>query len=1183
MRKSLKIIMSKKIFAGATLLTFMLTIAGPVGALTIEELQAQIAALQAQLLAYQDQLTSLQGGTTTGGTAYQGIPDGFTFTKTIKTGSYDQEVVYLKAVLDVEVPDHAAWTGSQYYGPKTKAAVIVFQEKYATDVLAPWGLTSGTGFVGSTTRAKLNELLATQPSTPTGCGDYTTETDCTGGGCFWYDDACHATAEPSAPVSGLTVSLDPSTAPAVVLADGTAFNSVLSVKLTAGIEGAVTVETIKITKAGLVANTNISSVDLVDSSGTRLANVIYSVASDNTITFTLSTPLEIAAGSSVVLTVRVSLGTSITSGTLQVGIASNDHITLDDSATVTGAPVWGNVMSLSDGSSVVATVYLDARAVNASGVTLNVNETSSQEIAKFNVSEYSSKENIEIRRWVLYNNGNASDADYKDVELVAQDGTVLATAQPNGQYVTFDLSASPYVIEKGLNRNFTIRAKIIGGSSRTIQFITYNDYDIVVFGVTSGAQILVTANSGGTDTAIPIGDATNYNKVTIGSGTLSLYKAADSPTAGVAAGAQDVTFGKWAVVANGEPMELRTMTLLITDGAGATNLVGDVYIKLNGSTIGSTAYTNVKDTTATVTLSTYPTITAGETYYITVTGNVSSSAGTTDSYAPTLDITSVKRLITNDLVDPTVTATAANTISILGLSLSVKTLTIPPASSVVPGTTDYVFAYIDLDASSSGEDIKVSSIIVVDTLASGTTGALFSDITRMRLYNTADPSTAISTTSNTNTISGTPSNGGSANGTVTFTFTTPITVAKNTVIHLVLKGDVVAKSDSGTESHTFFVNNAASQVVATGADTGTQLTVAGSTLTISGSGQAQSLASAGTLLLTVLSGTGQSVAKNQLVSLGTTGQTYFAFKATAITEAQKVTSLQLTASGTGLVTNDLANIGLYADNGGVPAATPFKTASQMTCSSNTCTYTWTDTDNIFPSAIQPGSPQTFYVKADVSGENVVKLGDDFKFSIPAATDFTAVGAYTGGNSTESGTPTAPGISYIVPFSVEVTGVSPTFGSSANKTILAGTTIGQFKVTNHGSAQITLTNAKFTDNGSHTGTATRYTVYASSENSSDYTTNTLEASSTDSLDFAALTNSVTINGGAYRYITVQVSTVGSVTTGDSFNLSIASLGDFKYSVTEANLGYDAEADADLTGTITGLYVDGTPTLGTYTAL
>jgi peptidoglycan hydrolase-like protein with peptidoglycan-binding domain len=45
------------------------------------------------------------------------------------------------------------------FSEATKSAVIRFQEKYAAEILAPFGLEKGTGFVGQRTRAKINQLL----------------------------------------------------------------------------------------------------------------------------------------------------------------------------------------------------------------------------------------------------------------------------------------------------------------------------------------------------------------------------------------------------------------------------------------------------------------------------------------------------------------------------------------------------------------------------------------------------------------------------------------------------------------------------------------------------------------------------------------------------------------------------------------------------------------------------------------------------------------------------------------------------------------------------------------------------------------------------------------------------------------------------------------------------------------
>ncbi|KKU75380.1 MAG: hypothetical protein UY02_C0053G0004, partial [Candidatus Giovannonibacteria bacterium GW2011_GWB1_47_6b] len=236
------------ILLGAVL-AMTLSLAVPkAGAVTIDELLAQIQALQAQLVA-------LQGQQTGGATAC-------TFTKNLYLGVSDPQVKCLQQYLNGAGYQVAA-TGAgspgnetMYYGNLTKNATGKWQ---TGNSVAP-----AVGYFGPISRAKYSTLAGGVVTPPGG-----------------------VITPPAA--GGLSVGLSASTQAARTIVAGAANMSFGKFTFTAG-SGDVTVTTMKFTKSGISADAEVGSAYLYDAdSGDYLAQ--YSGLGSGVLTFTNSSGL----------------------------------------------------------------------------------------------------------------------------------------------------------------------------------------------------------------------------------------------------------------------------------------------------------------------------------------------------------------------------------------------------------------------------------------------------------------------------------------------------------------------------------------------------------------------------------------------------------------------------------------------------------------------------------------------------------------------------------------------------------------------------------------------------------------------------------------------------------------------------------------------------------------------------
>ena len=538
------------LIVGAIAMALSLSLVVPkAGAVTIDELLAQIQALQAQLVL-------LQGG------SGASTATACTFTKSLYLGVSDPQVKCLQQYLNgagyVVATSGAGSVGNEtnYYGSRTKAAVATWQ---AANNVSP-----AVGYFGSISRAKYSSV---------------------GGGVVVAPPGGGVVAPPVA--GGLSVALSGSTPASRTIVASAALMPFGKWNFTAG-SGDVTVTTLKFKRSGISSDSELSSAYLYDEEGNYLAQ--YSGLGSGVLTFTNSSGLfTVKAGTTKTVEMKVDLASS----------ASNNHTmawSLEAAADVTSnaTSVSGSFPSMANAMTFVTVSDPNIATLTATVVTTgnSVNAGTTGYLAG-SFTLLSANSAVLINRIVLTQNGSLiSSTDLGNIKLVTSGGTQMGATLPSLKSDgtgTFVMSPA-YEIPAGQTIQVNVYADILAGVNRNLKFNVLNLRDIQATDKTYNVGVNPSAS-------------VTMTQTTIEAGTLTITLDPSSPTGNVSVGQTNVTLAKFKVSSYGEQVKVKFVPFKVTFGTtsssgilgtGISDEIDNTYlVDDSGNQIGSTITADV--------------------------------------------------------------------------------------------------------------------------------------------------------------------------------------------------------------------------------------------------------------------------------------------------------------------------------------------------------------------------------------------------------------------------------------------------------------------------------------------------------------------------------------------------------------------------------------------------------------
>lgn len=677
--------MTNKIAAGILTVGMFFALGAPVASAALTE--GQITSILSLLTSFGADATTIAnvdaslrgnapvGNGNGGGSSASVCP--YTWTRSLTTGDSGADVLALQKFLNATAATSIAASGigsagneTDYFGGLTANAVAKFQDMYASEVLAPVGLSAGTGYFGASTRAKANALCvsgSTNPGTPT------------------------------VPVTGagLNVLLASDSPNNVALVQGQAIAQLAKFNFVNNNSAAMKVTGLTFNRIGVSTDSSIDNVylymgetRLTDSAG--ISNSQFSF-NDTTGIFT------IPAGSSVSVSVRADIDSAANGQQIGVSLVSvGADGTLSSSSVF---PINGYTQTVSSAS--IATVALGS--ITPAGSTLAPGDSTTV----FQQTVTVGTRAVNLKSLTLENRGSSNDSDFRNFKLFVRGVQVGNVASIVDDRVTFDLSSAPTRMETGGN-DVRVEADIIGGSGETFDFQVRRYVDIQAIDTDLNQPILATGTKSGTAN-------------TIEGVALSVSKAATSPTSDVAVDASNVVWGKWEFRATGDDLKIEQITVTGTTSGAAGLDNGKIF--LNGVQVGST--NDIADAGTTFSLGSQMIIKAGETAIVEVQSDAKKAAGTSYSSGNTVLLSVAVAAADTEGVDSgdsvsAVSATAANQITITSSALTGGKASGYGNQTMLEGTNGALIGSFTLSTGST-EGINVNTIAIDFASAVSTT------------------------------------------------------------------------------------------------------------------------------------------------------------------------------------------------------------------------------------------------------------------------------------------------------------------------------------------------------------------------------------------------------------------------------------------------------------------------------